>query len=140
MHPSWSKLKCSHYVCGVRQFRAQWSDLKAAEAVAHAAMTAIANFTAPTDSAVLGIGGTHYNQKFTQMALMGEAVFGHMIPKYAVPLVDSEMLSQCVEQTLEKVPLAFLIGKASKAKTNQTCCRPWRLLGCPSRKYKHVIY
>ena len=60
---------------------AQWNDLKAAEAVAHAAMSAIANFSTPASSAVLGIGGTHYNQKFTLMALVGEAVFGHMIPK-----------------------------------------------------------
>ena len=65
---------------------AQWSDLMAAEAVAHSAMTAIANFAAPTTSAVLGIGGTHYNQQFTLMALVGEATFGHMIPKYAVSL------------------------------------------------------
>ena len=42
----------------------QWNDSKAAEAVAHAAMSAINKFPAPADSAVLGIGGTHYNQKF----------------------------------------------------------------------------
>ena len=94
---------------------AQWSDLRAAEAVAHSAMSAIANFTAPTSSAVLGIGGTHYNQRFTLMALVGEAIFGHMIPKYAVFLVDAEMLSQCVEKTLEKVPLAILDWKGIKS-------------------------
>ncbi len=47
----------------------QWSDSKAAQAVAHAAMAAIVNFSKTADSAVLGIGGTHYNQKFTRMAL-----------------------------------------------------------------------
>jgi D-aminoacyl-tRNA deacylase len=94
---------------------AQWSDLRAAEAVAHSAMSAVANFTAPTTSAVLGIGGTHYNQMFTLMALVGEAAFGHMIPKYAVHLADSEMLSQCVEKTLEKVPLAVLDWKGIKS-------------------------
>jgi D-aminoacyl-tRNA deacylase len=94
---------------------AQWNDLRAAEAVAQSAMSAIANFSTPANSAVLGIGGTHYNQKFTHMALVGEAVFGHMIPKYAVPEVDSEMLSQCIQRTFEKVSLAVLDWKGIRS-------------------------
>ena len=93
----------------------QWNDLRAAEAVAHSAMCAIANFPKSADSAVLGIGGTHYNQKFTHMALAGEAVFGHMIPKYAVPDVDSEILSQCIQRTFEKVSLAVLDWKGIRS-------------------------
>ena len=89
----------------------QWGDSKAAEAVAHAAMSAIGKFATSENSAVLGIGGTHYNQRFTRMALDDEAVFGHMIPKYAVPLVDSEMLRQCADRTLEKVECAVLDWK-----------------------------
>jgi D-aminoacyl-tRNA deacylase len=92
----------------------QWRDLKAAEAVAHAAMLAIGKFGVSGESAVLGIGGTHYNRRFTRMALEGEAVFGHMIPKYAVPCVDAEMLRQCVERTLEKVDCAVLDWKGIK--------------------------
>jgi D-aminoacyl-tRNA deacylase len=93
----------------------QWSDSTAAQAVAQAAISAVANYKARSRSAVLGIGGTHYNQKFTLMALMGEAVFGHMIPKYAVANVDSEMLCQCRERTLEKVPLAVLDWKGIRS-------------------------
>ena len=93
----------------------QWRDAKAAEAVAHAAMSAIGKFEAVENSAVLGIGGTHYNERFTRMALDDEAVFGHMIPKYAVPLVDSEMLRQCVDKTLEKVEYALLDWKGIKS-------------------------
>jgi D-aminoacyl-tRNA deacylase len=93
----------------------QWRDTKAAEAVAHAAMSAIGKFQVSENSAVLGIGGTHYNQRFTRMALDDEAVFGHMIPKYAVPLVDSEMLRQCVDKTLEKVDYAVLDWKGIKS-------------------------
>jgi len=92
----------------------QWRDSKAAEAVAHAAMSAIGKFGVSEKTAVLGIGGTHYPQRFTRMALDGEAVFGHMIPKYAVPLVDSEMLRQCVEKTVEKVECAVLDWKGIK--------------------------
>jgi D-aminoacyl-tRNA deacylase len=93
----------------------QWEDPVAAQAVAHAAIAAIAEFSAPKASAVLGIGGTHYNQKFTAMALSDEAVFGHMIPKYTVGVVDEEILRQCVERTLEKVSLAALDWKGIRS-------------------------
>jgi D-aminoacyl-tRNA deacylase len=93
----------------------QWRDAKAAEAVAHAAVSAIAKFEVSGNTAVLGIGGTHYNQRFTRMSLGDEAVFGHMIAKYAVPLVDAEMLRQCVDKTLEKVECAVLDWKGIKS-------------------------
>ena len=89
----------------------QWRDLKAAETVGDAAMATIAGFTASEGSAVLGIGGPHYNQKFTRMALADEAVFGHMIPKYAVSRVDAAMIRQCVGKTLGKVEAAVLDWK-----------------------------
>jgi D-tyrosyl-tRNA(Tyr) deacylase len=93
----------------------QWRDTVAAQAVAHAAMAALANFSSPAESAVLGVGGQHYNANFTRMALSGEAVFGHMIPKHALSTVDSEMLRQCVERTLENVSLAVLDWKGIKS-------------------------
>ncbi len=112
----------------------QWEDFKAAEAVAHAAMSAISEFSTSPGSAVLGIGGTHYNRKFTLMALMGEAVFGHMIPKYAVSQVDSEMISQCVEKTLEKVPLAILDWKGIKSEDKPNLLSALETAGLPFKK------
>jgi D-aminoacyl-tRNA deacylase len=89
----------------------QWNDQTAAEAVAKAAIEAIARFQKPERKAVVGIGGTHYNQRFTQMALNDEAVFGHMIPKYAILQIDTEILQQCIERTLEKTDHAILDWK-----------------------------
>ena len=93
----------------------QWNDLAAAGAVAQAVVEAMAQFQNSNDSAVLGIGGTHYNQKFTQMALDGEAVFGHMIPKHSVSLLDSELISQCIQRTLEKVEYVLLDWKGIRS-------------------------
>jgi D-tyrosyl-tRNA(Tyr) deacylase len=93
----------------------QWHDSIAAQAVANAAIASIVNFKAPITHAFLGIGGTHYNQKFTLMSLSGKEAFGHMIPKYAVSLVDEDMLRQCVERTFEKVSLALLDWKGIKS-------------------------
>jgi D-tyrosyl-tRNA(Tyr) deacylase len=49
------------------------------------------------------------------MALNDEVLFGHMIPKYSVNLVDSDMLTQCIECTLEKVSLAILDWKGIRS-------------------------
>jgi D-aminoacyl-tRNA deacylase len=89
----------------------QWSDVRAAEAVAHATMETVQRFGKHPVKAVLGIGGPHYNRRFTRMALEKELAFGHMIPKYAVSKVDSNMLRQCVERTLEKVEAVILDWK-----------------------------
>jgi D-aminoacyl-tRNA deacylase len=78
-------------------------------------MEAVAEFGKSSGNAVLGIGGTHYNSKFTQMALNGEAAFGHMIPKYALSQVDSEILTQCVKRTHEHVECAILDWKGIKS-------------------------
>jgi len=83
--------------------------------VAKAAMQSITKFRTGDQSAVLGIGGPHYNQRFTQMALNYEAIFGHMIPKYALPHVKTETLRQCVERTLEKVDNVILDWKGIKS-------------------------
>ncbi len=112
----------------------QWKDSEAAEAVAHSAMNAIANFSKPAYSAVLGIGGTHYNQKFTTMALVGEAVFGHMIPKYAIPQIDSEMLSQCRQRTFEKVSLAILDWKGIRSEDKPKLLSSLQDVGLPFKK------
>ena len=113
---------------------AQWNDLKAAEAVAHSAISTVANFPTPTNSAVLGIGGTHYNQRFTTMALVGEAIFGHIIPKYAINLVDSEMLAQCMEKTLEEVRLAVLDWKGIKSEDKPNLLSALKTVGLPFKK------
>ena len=73
----------------------QWNDLIAAEVVAHAAIAAISRRSRyPT---ALGIGGPHYNAKFTEIALSTQTAFGHIIPKYAIPQVDAKTIKQCGE-------------------------------------------
>ena len=93
----------------------QWQDMQGAEVVGRAALEAMDSFDMSGGSAVLGLGGLHYNSKFTAMALAGEAAFGHMIPKYALALVDLEMLRQCVDRTLERVECAVLDWKGIRS-------------------------
>lgn len=87
----------------------QWVDSKAAYAVACAVISTIGTFEQkPGQKAVIGIGGTHYNKKFTRLVLDGEVVFGHMIPKYVVANVDVSMLKHCVERNLEQISEVLL--------------------------------
>jgi len=113
----------------------QWNDKLAAEAVANAAMNAIAKFQISEQTAVLGIGGPHYNAKFTQMALEDEALFGHMIPKYALPNVDAEILRQCVERTLEKVDHAILDWKGIKGEDKPKILDALMEINLPYQKF-----
>jgi D-aminoacyl-tRNA deacylase len=90
----------------------QWKDKRAAEAVARAAMAAVSKQS--KYAAVLGVGGPHYNAKFTKIALSKPIAFGHIIPKYAVSLLDADMAMQCVERTVEKVESVILDWKGIK--------------------------
>ena len=112
----------------------QWQDVEAADVVGQAAMEAAASFGDSGSQAVLGIGGTHYNQKFTSIALSGEAAFGHMIPKYALPQVDSEMLRQCFERTKEKVDYAVLDWKGIKSEDKPKLLASLSKIGLETRK------
>ncbi len=111
----------------------QWTDQTAAKAVAKATIESIVNFT-PGHSAVLGIGGTHYNQKFTQMAIEDRYVFGHMIPKYAIPALDPEILLQCAQRTLEKVDCAILDWKGIKSEDKPKLTQMLQEIGLQTQK------
>jgi len=96
----------------------------------------IANFSKPANfcSAVIGIGGTHYNQKFTCMALVGEAIFGHIIPKHVVSNLDSEMLTQCRTKTFEKVMLAVLDWKGIRSEDKPKLLAALQDVGLPFKR------
>lgn len=95
----------------------QWKDLQAAEAVAHAAMAAVTGESKyPT---VLGVGGPHYSERFTKVALTSPKAFGHIISKYAVPNVDPATIKQCVERTVEKVESAVFDWKSMRGRDRE---------------------
>jgi D-aminoacyl-tRNA deacylase len=92
----------------------QWNDMSAAQSVANAAMNAILRFDDHKTRVALGIGGPHYNSRFTRMAIEEEFAFGHIIPKYAVAKINSTILRQCIERTKERVETIVLDWKGIK--------------------------
>lgn len=113
---------------------AQWNDIEAAEIVAHAAMKAIQNLGVSSATAVLGIGGPHYNSKFTRLALDEELAFGHMIPKYAMPTLTIDILRQCVERTMEKIELTILDWKGIRGEHKQPLIKMLDEAGLKTKK------
>jgi D-aminoacyl-tRNA deacylase len=110
----------------------QWKDLKAAEVVAHATMAAVKGKA--SDSAVLGVGGPHYNKKFTEIALSSSKAFGHMIPKYATPHVNAEMILQCVQRTKERVEAAVFDWKGMRGADRERIAEALKELRVPVEK------
>ncbi len=90
----------------------QWVDIEAARVVADAAVAAVCECS--NCSVAVGIGGPHYNKKFTKLALTTQRAFGHMIPKYALEEVDTKIIKQCVKRTLEPVDSVVLDWKGIK--------------------------
>jgi D-aminoacyl-tRNA deacylase len=112
----------------------QWRDMKAAEAVAHAAVEVISRYDLTQHHAALGVGGPHYNRRFTGMAIGGEAIFGHMIPKYALHYIDAEIINQCVKKTLEKVTRAILDWKGIQSENKPKLLDILQNIGLPYQK------
>lgn len=112
----------------------QWNDLAAAETVAHASMEAVSKFGGLRAEAVLGIGGPHYNLKFTRMALENEVAFGHIIPKHSIPGLGLEMVQQCIRKTLEKVDRVVLDWKGIKGDDKPRLIEMLKETGLPIQK------
>jgi D-aminoacyl-tRNA deacylase len=110
----------------------QWRDVRAAEVVAHAAMAAVSKQS--QYRTVLGIGGPHYNEKFTNIALTTNAAFGHIIPKYAIPQMDAEVIRRCVERTVETVESAFLEWKGIRGADKGKLIAALEKIGVPIEK------
>jgi D-aminoacyl-tRNA deacylase len=113
---------------------AQWNDPVGAEAVAQAAMEAVSAFGVGQAKAVLGIGGPHYNSKFTRIALENDLAFGHIIPKYAIEDIDIEIIRHCVDRTLEKVDNAILDWKGIRGENKVTLVKMLTEIGLPFEK------
>ncbi len=112
----------------------QWNDVAAADVVARAATEAISKFGRRSAKVSLGIGGPHYNMKFTKIALEEEIAFGHIIPKYAVSSIDATILRHCIERTLEKVDSIILDWKGITGEDKPHIVRILGEIGFPFEK------
>jgi D-tyrosyl-tRNA(Tyr) deacylase len=68
------------------------------------------------------------------MALTNQVAFGHMIPKYALAEIDTEIIRQCVERTLELVDSVILDWKGIRGEHKSKIITVLETLGLVSEK------
>ena len=110
----------------------EWAISRAGEAVAHAAMAAIVN--RERVEAAVGIGGSHCNSRLTSHSLRSPVAFGHIIPSYAFEGLTPEIVTQCVERTLEENPTLILDWKGIDGRQRDGLMRVLNQLRFPVRR------
>ena len=112
----------------------QIPERKALEAVASTCFR-VAKQRSNPDLVAVGFGGGHYAPTFTRLSLEKRIGFGHMCPKYAMP-IDEEMIKQAFEKTVEKPRLAVLDWKGLKSDHRKMLLEIFDLLGVEWMKVK----
>ena len=72
--------------------------------------------------ALVGIGGGHYTPRFSDIALKREAIFGHMVPKYALEYLTPELLRSALERSGAR---AIYLHRKGMPKSAVTRWRDW---------------
>ncbi|MDE1868593.1 MAG: D-aminoacyl-tRNA deacylase [Candidatus Micrarchaeota archaeon] len=88
------------------------SDRKLAGIVAKSVSDALAA-KAEYSKIAIGIGGTHYPDKFTKLALEGRYAFSHIMSRHYVENVD--MIEDAVERSDKRAEIAVIEWKSIKA-------------------------
>lgn len=87
-----------------------FGDRRAAAVVAEALMESLTQRSVWGDVAI-GLGGTHYPERFTKLELEGEVAFSFIVPKHSLEHVDEAMLGQMIQRTGAPVRYAALDWK-----------------------------
>ncbi len=79
----------------------------------------------------IGIGGTHYPEKFTKLAFEGKYAFAHIMPKYNFHM---DMLEQAVERSDIKADIAILEWKSLKSEERSEILKELERMGMDYEK------
>lgn len=79
------------------------------------------------DKIAVGLGGMHYPEKFTRLALEGKYAFAHIMPKYHISCID--MIGKAFERSDKKPEIALIEWKSIKAIDRENIVRELNVLG-----------
>ncbi len=88
----------------------EWSNLRAAEAVARTIVAVGENFVQRVP-AVLGFGGPHYCPGFTRLSIETDYAVSHVMPKYHIELVSEELIHHAINRTVGSIQYAAIDWK-----------------------------
>ncbi len=90
---------------------AEWNDRVACHTIAMAVKSLVTSEQRRWEKVAIGFGGTHYSNKFTDFLINSEFALGPVAPKYHLPHIDSQMVSQMVAKSIEPVRYAAVDWK-----------------------------
>jgi len=103
-HHSPTSFKIPMFFAELGSSEKEWRDEAAAAHLSEAILRGIE--TRGSALTAIGFGGGHYCPTFTNME--SDIAFGHMCPKYALDLLNENLIKQMVERTLDGVEKAVL--------------------------------
>lgn len=80
----------------------EWSDIQAADRIATALIASL-DSNAECKKCAIGVGGTHYPDKFNKYLLESSIGLGPVVPKYALEHLDESLLDQMLSKSDTKV-------------------------------------
>jgi D-aminoacyl-tRNA deacylase len=75
-----------------------WQDLRAGEIIASTILE-LKNKNIVNNPIAIGIGGSHYAPRFTELALSKKIDFAHLVPGYQVGYLDDELIAKLIESS-----------------------------------------
>ena len=88
----------------------QWTDRNAMAVVCDAVVKVINNMKQYSKIGI-GLGGTHYPSKFTEMLIDSDFAIASVASKHSLPYVDRSMLDQMISKSIEDVRYVFMDWK-----------------------------
>ncbi|MEM4757199.1 MAG: D-aminoacyl-tRNA deacylase [Desulfurococcaceae archaeon] len=80
----------------------EWSDIDNHAVIGEALIMYLENKPGKRCTPVIGIGGGHYPRKHTEIALVRDICYGHIMPKYALQYLDKPLLNMMTKRSFEK--------------------------------------
>ncbi len=96
----------------------QWRDRNAIATVCDAVMNTVNNLKKYSKVGV-GLGGTHYPSKFTELLNYSDFAIGSVASKHSLPYVNKSMLDQMVSKSIENVRYIFIDWKGLGKEKNR---------------------
>ena len=80
------------------------------DTLGRAVMDSVYNSKVIYGKVAIGIGSTHYPEKFTKLALEGAYAFSHILPKYHIK--ETDMIEQAINKSKPKADIAVIEWKS----------------------------
>ncbi len=92
----------------------EWKDLNACSITANVCFNLLD--ASLQGESVIGFGGQHYSQEFTELSLDEGYNFGHICPRYQIANLNETLIKQMIGRTVPKPALAVIDKKGCNRK------------------------